>query len=442
MVLLLLLMATLLHVLLTTMRRRTPDIAVLRVVGWAPRRLRSTLRWQPLVLAGAAPVIGVPIGLLAGRVVWSVFTDQLGVTPASCGGSARSHSSLSVCSRSRRCSRPRPGSGYPAARAGTASCADSRRAALTIPSHSHAQGITAGVCTRRYERRGRPADPRGLIAVLTFVAALVVAFALRRGAVIGIALLSLVFVPLEKLWTLRPQKVFRRGLLTDLTHLLVNNFLIAAATIVLVIAAALPLLWVRRLDLEAALPPSVAVALAVVLVFVGNYWGHRLTHQVPFLWRFHSVHHSIEQMDWLASGRLHPLDSAFTQGFTVLPLVLLGYDGGVFAGVAVAVALLALFQHANVRVRFPGLRWVVNTPEWHHWHHAIDDDARDKNFGLPIVDVLFGTAYMPRDRRPTGFGIHDPVPATGYLAHLAYPFTVTGTRTEAATATAVRSTRR
>ena len=102
------------------------------------------------------------------------------------------------------------------------------------------------------------------------------------------------------------------------------------------------------------MPTEVAIVLAVALVSVGNYWGHRLTHTVPFLWRFHSVHHSIEQMDWVASGRLHPLDSGFTQAFTVLPLFLLGYDAGVFAGVAVFITLLALFQHANVRLRFPG----------------------------------------------------------------------------------------
>jgi sterol desaturase/sphingolipid hydroxylase (fatty acid hydroxylase superfamily) len=91
--------------------------------------------------------------------------------------------------------------------------------------------------------------------------------------------------------------------------------------------------------------------------------------------------------------------------------------------VAVFVTLLAIFQHANVRLRFPGLRWVINTPEWHHWHHAIDPEAKDKNFGLPIVDRLFGTAYLPKGKRPRGFGIPDPVPQVGYLQHLAYPFT-------------------
>jgi sterol desaturase/sphingolipid hydroxylase (fatty acid hydroxylase superfamily) len=269
----------------------------------------------------------------------------------------------------------------------------------------------------------RPTRARLAIG-LTFAAAVVVALLLRGGTIIvGVALAALVFVPLEKLFALRPQRVFRRGLLTDGTHFIVNGLIVTAASIVLVILFALPLIWLRAFDIEAMLPTAVAIPIAIALVFVGNYWGHRLTHTVPFLWRFHSVHHSIERMDWVASARLHPFDSAFTQAFTILPLVLLGYDAGVFAGAAVFITLLALFQHANVRLRFPGLRWVINTPEWHHWHHAIDADARDKNFGLPVVDKVFGTAYLPKATRPTGFGIHDPVPQDGYLRHLAYPFT-------------------
>jgi sterol desaturase/sphingolipid hydroxylase (fatty acid hydroxylase superfamily) len=263
----------------------------------------------------------------------------------------------------------------------------------------------------------------GLVSGLTLLGALLLALLVRGNVVVGLAVLFLLFVPLEKVFALTPQNVFRRGIVTDLTHFLVNNIFTTIATLVLVVGAALPLLWIRALHLEHAMPAPVALGVAIVLVFVGNYWGHRLTHQIPFLWRFHSVHHSIETMDWVAAGRLHPLDTAFTQGFTVLPLFLFGYGGHVFAGAAVFIMLLAIFQHANVRLRFPGLRWVINTPEWHHWHHAIDEEARDKNFGLPVVDKLFGTAYLPKAKRPTGFGTHEPVPQSGYLRQLAYPFT-------------------
>jgi sterol desaturase/sphingolipid hydroxylase (fatty acid hydroxylase superfamily) len=263
----------------------------------------------------------------------------------------------------------------------------------------------------------------GLVTVLTLMGAIVFVLIVRGGTIIvGVALLFLLFVPLEKLFSLRKQRVFRKGLLTDLTHFIVNNVFVTIGAVALVVVAAIPYYWIRNLNLQSYLPTSAAIALAVALVFVGNYWGHRLTHTVPQLWRFHSVHHSIEQMDWVAAGRLHPFDSAFTQAFTIMPLFVLGYGGGVFAGVAVFVTLLAIFQHANVRLRFPFVRWIIPTPEWHHWHHAIDDEARDKNFGLPVVDKIFGTAYMPNGKRPVGFGTHDPVPPEGYFRHLAYPF--------------------
>jgi len=278
-----------------------------------------------------------------------------------------------------------------------------------------------------------------LVIALTFVAALVLALVVRGGTVIvGIAVLFLVFVPLEKVFALRPQRVFRPHLLTDLTHLLVDNFLVTIGGIVLGVLFALPLVWLRTFGIVAALPVTAALVLGFAVAFLGNYVGHRLTHTVPFLWRFHSVHHSIEQMDWVASARLHPVDGAFTQACAIAPLFALGYGGGTFAGVAVFFTLLALFQHSNVRLRFPGVRWVINTPEWHHWHHSIDHEAHDKNFGLPVIDKLFGTAYLPKDRRPTGFGTHDPVPQDGWWRHLAYPFT-DGARADAARPDAARA---
>ena len=267
-----------------------------------------------------------------------------------------------------------------------------------------------------------PRAGRWTVAI-TFLVALGVAGVVRGSGLFGIALLFVIFVPLEKAFALRHQKVFRPALFTDLTHLLVNSFFVTAASIVLAVAMSLQFLWLRRFHLADRLPTSAAIVLAVVLVIVGDYWGHRLAHQVPFLWRFHAVHHSIEHMDWAASGRLHPLDSGFTRAFTIAPLLLLGYGKGVFASTTVVVTLLALFQHANVRLQFPIIRWVLPTPEWHHWHHASEPDAIDKNFGLPLVDKLFGTAFMPAGRHAEIFGTAAPVPPDGYFRHLAYPFT-------------------
>jgi sterol desaturase/sphingolipid hydroxylase (fatty acid hydroxylase superfamily) len=263
----------------------------------------------------------------------------------------------------------------------------------------------------------------GLLISLLGIAVLIGGVALRGPAVIGIGILFLVFLPIERLFALRQQKVFRRGWLTDVTHILVNNTLSTIAGIALAVVTAIPLIWLRPFDLESQLPVEASVALAAVIVLLGSYWGHRLSHTVPFLWRFHAVHHSIEEMDWLASGRLHPLDQAFTQACFLAPLIVLGYDGGVFGGVAVFLTALAIFQHANTRLRFPVVRWVINTPQWHHWHHSSHAEARNKNFGVPVVDMMFGTAYMPKGTYATEFGISDPVPPTSYVRHMMYPFT-------------------
>src|SRR4051794_15187901 len=141
---------------------------------------------------------------------------------------------------------------------------------------------------------------------LTFVVALLFAIATRGTAVFGIALLFVLFVPLEKAFALRRQRTFRPALLTDLTHILVNRVLTTVAVLVLVVAAAIPFVWVRRMDLVGALPAWAAIGLAAAVVAVANYWGHRLTHEVPFLWRVLPVAPPTQQKDWGGARGLPP----------------------------------------------------------------------------------------------------------------------------------------
>jgi len=79
--------------------------------------------------------------------------------------------------------------------------------------------------------------------------------------------------------------------------------------------------------------------------------------------------------------------------------------------------------HSNVRDNFGPLRWLRASPEFHHWHHSRDREARDKNLAvtLPLHDVLFGTLHMPRGQIPSKYGLDQPNPAT-YPAQLLYPF--------------------
>ena len=237
-------------------------------------------------------------------------------------------------------------------------------------------------------------------------------------------LLFVLVVPFEKMFPRHPgQKVQRPLLGTDIAHALVSPLLAAAGLVVAVVVGVASLAWVPGLLLR----PLVATIPAVALPFVGialfdlaTYWVHRWSHEVPFLWRFHAVHHSTEHMDWVSGFRNHPFDGAIVAPPFVL-LIAAGFDA-TFTGVLAAVQLVTgLFLHANVRWRWRPLHRIVITPEFHHWHHANEPDAHNSNYSvfLPLWDTVFGTYFMPRHRRPERYGISEAMPTTllGQLHH-------------------------
>jgi sterol desaturase/sphingolipid hydroxylase (fatty acid hydroxylase superfamily) len=272
---------------------------------------------------------------------------------------------------------------------------------------------------------------RVLIAVTTAVV-FAAALAIRSNLVFGLVLLALVFVPMERIFTLHPQKVLRAGWKTDLVHFVVNNLLTTVGLVAAVVVAggtlhALVPEAVR--DAIGAQPLWLQTFEALTIAEVVQYWAHRAAHTVPLLWRFHKVHHSISELDWLAAARLHPVDQAFIRACIVVPLFALGFTRGTFGALLVVFTLQAIFIHANVRFTFGPLRYVFATPEFHHWHHAADPRAYNSNFAgeLPVLDKIFGTLHLPsRDgpegaRWPDAYGIAEPVPA-GYLRQLSWPF--------------------
>jgi sterol desaturase/sphingolipid hydroxylase (fatty acid hydroxylase superfamily) len=158
------------------------------------------------------------------------------------------------------------------------------------------------------------------------------------------------------------------------------------------------------------------VALSDFLV----YWGHRLQHRVGFLWRFHSIHHGAEHLDWLAAHREHPLDTVYTVGLINLPAFVLGFPPAALGGLVAFRGLWAVFIHANVRVPLGPLRVLVGSPDLHHAHHERRRDAGNYANLSPLMDVLFGTYRRP-DREPERLGVNEPMPAS-YLGQLAHPF--------------------
>jgi sterol desaturase/sphingolipid hydroxylase (fatty acid hydroxylase superfamily) len=246
--------------------------------------------------------------------------------------------------------------------------------------------------------------------------------------VLNLLLYSAVFIPLERLFALRGgQPVFRRQWVVDLTYFFINSLLIEILTIFTLRPALILFDWARVASVSTtvgSLPLLVQVPALLLVADFTQYWVHRTFHVVPFLWPFHAIHHSAEEMDWLAGSRLHLVDVILTRGLTYVPIFVLGFSERALMVYVVVVAAQATFIHANVRWTFRPLRGVVATPAFHHWHHSAEREALDKNFAVhtPLWDILFGTYYLP-DHWPAAYGLSGrrDVPAR-WVTQLLYPF--------------------
>jgi sterol desaturase/sphingolipid hydroxylase (fatty acid hydroxylase superfamily) len=246
--------------------------------------------------------------------------------------------------------------------------------------------------------------------------------------VLNLLLYSAVFIPLERLFALRTsQHVFRRQWVVDLTYFFINSLLIEILTILTLKPALIFFDWARVDSVSAtvgSLPLVVAVPALLLVADFTQFWVHRMFHAVPFLWPFHAIHHSVEEMDWLAGSRLHLVDVVVTRGLTYVPIFVLGFSQQALTVYVFIVAAQATFIHANVRWEFRAVRRILATPGFHHWHHSAEREAIDKNFAVhtPIWDILFGTYYLP-DRWPSAYGLcsRRNVPAR-WVTQLLYPF--------------------
>ena len=154
------------------------------------------------------------------------------------------------------------------------------------------------------------------------------------------------------------------------------------------------------------------------------YWSHRAHHTIGRLWKLHSVHHSSTEVDWLSSVRVHPLNDAIGSTIVATPLLLLGFSAGTLGAYLPFLALYAIMLHANVGWSFGPLRYVIASPAFHRWHHSAEPEAVNRNFAglFPFWDHLFGTLYLPKDRRPARFGVVGDAPPPAFLPQLLYPF--------------------
>ncbi len=236
---------------------------------------------------------------------------------------------------------------------------------------------------------------------------------------------ALVLIGLERIFPYdKGQAFFRRGFWTDLVmYTLVQSF-------VLGILISHLIRWIdsssglSRLHLISHWPVPVQILFFLVTHDLYIYCFHRLQHRVPVLWRIHEAHHSVNHVDWVAGSRSHALEIIINQTIEFAPIILLGGAPEVALAKGVIDAIWGMYIHSNVDVRSGKLQYVINGPEMHRWHHALDIGTRGLNFStkLAIWDWMFGTAFRP-SHRPQAYGMVDPpYYPEGYFRQHLYSF--------------------
>jgi len=222
------------------------------------------------------------------------------------------------------------------------------------------------------------------------------------------------------------QPPLRSGWKLDLAYFGVNHLLIGVFLVVSTHFAHDYFAWAISPSLQAhvvALPAIIRFALVILAADAVEYISHRAYHEVPWLWRIHAVHHSPEHMDWLSGSRLHFLEPLATRALVLVPIVLLGFPQDTIFAYLIFISVQSVLIHSNFKMNVGWLRYVIVTPQFHHWHHASDAEAIDKNYAAhtPLFDMLGGTWHLPKDRWPVRYGTVKPIPG-GMLGQFVHPF--------------------
>ena len=237
-----------------------------------------------------------------------------------------------------------------------------------------------------------------------------------------------VYITLEKIVPHeRSQPILRPDFWHDGRYFIFNHLAIGIFLFISVRAVPSLFSWTINAGLQTwfrSLPGLVQFLVVLVTADVMEYTTHRAMHEVPFLWRFHAVHHSVERMDWMAGSRLHFLEPVVTRTVVMLPAFVLGAGNTPLLCYIVWAGFQAGLIHSNFGLEFGLLKYVVATPLFHHWHHGSDREAIDINYAahLPLLDRLFGTYHMPPDRWPMQYGVVGDKLPKGMWRQFLYPF--------------------
>ena len=238
-------------------------------------------------------------------------------------------------------------------------------------------------------------------------------------------------------WACNPGRPWwhKRDLVTDLCYWFFIPVLTRYLRIGMLIAGAAVLFGITTADgliafYENGHGPLAALPLVaqMIIFLIGEdfitYWSHRLFHGAR-LWKYHAVHHSSEELEWISAARFHPVNLFFGAVIADVVMLLIGISPNVFVVLGPVTIAHSAFVHANLDWTLGPFKYVIASPVFHRWHHTAADRGGGKNFAatFPVLDLLFGTFYMPAGELPDHYGIADAEFPTSFGAQLAHPFT-------------------
>jgi lathosterol oxidase len=239
-------------------------------------------------------------------------------------------------------------------------------------------------------------------------------------------LMALIYVPIERLWPQYPEQgTFREQWTLDIVYFLSTHLPIQILSLLVLLPATEATKYLAVPSIQSfigQMPLLLQFFLAVLVADLAEWTVHLALHKVPFLWRFHSIHHSSKALDWIAGSRSHFFDDTLVRGFILVPMML-GFSQGIIVAYLIFVTLQATWTHCNFG---PQPRWLEKflvLPRYHHWHHSSEEEAIDKNFAIhfPWIDRLFGTYYLP-DRWPQRYGLENEEIPVGFWRQAIVPF--------------------
>ena len=225
----------------------------------------------------------------------------------------------------------------------------------------------------------------------------------------------LILLILERIFPRKNYPFFRKGFFEDMFYFF---FLAYLLPYIFDLGHLEALLQLQVFHLKFSLPLVWSFILALIINDFFRYWVHRSFHEFDFLWKFHKLHHSSNQLTAVSAFRNNVVEDVFLIIFASIPLFVLGFDKTVIEIISSLYIFQGILTHANISLNWGVFEKVFCTPQFHHTHHEAGLKRRTgNNYGVmfPIWDFLFSTHSVGEDQGQYGFSQQDPFPQNLFL---------------------------